>query len=658
MCGVLGHVHFEKPGTASVTAAQTDEAISALVHRGPDDRGLFRDPNCRLLLGHTRLSILDPTDCGHQPMLSHDGQVAIAFNGEIYNFRELRECLQASGANFRSQSDTEVILRMYERQRPQTALQWGEFLRALNGIFAMAIWDQERQELVLARDALGVKPLYHIRTGACFAFASELKALRPLVRNPESADTLAVSQYLSFLWAPGERTLWPGAMKLEPGSLLRIRTSGEITQSTWYRLPCFRGPRRSSDSAATMSGQTAVHLRQAVHRQMVSDVPLGAFLSGGLDSSSVVAFAREVDPHIRCFTIETPNGTDAGFVDDLPYARKVAQHLGVTLDVVRVDAEDLATELEEMVWHLDEPIADPAPLNVLHISRAARQCGIKVLLSGAGGDDLFTGYRRHQALLRERYWSWLPKPVRREMRGMSLYLDARKSFGRRVRKALSGAELDGDDRIINYFRWMDSPRVHALLSPELRAEIADRRPEQPMIDFLADLPTSTPPLERMLALEQRFFLADHNLTYADKMSMAVGVEVRVPFLDLDLVEFAATIPPHLKQHGSCSKWILKRAMRGILPDDVIHRPKAGFGVPLERWLREDLREWIHDLLSEHMLRRRGLFDPVAVHRLVEDNEAGRVQASYTILSLACIEVWCRRFIDPRQDITSDAAAIQ
>jgi asparagine synthase (glutamine-hydrolysing) len=390
---------------------------------------------------------------------------------------------------------------------------------------------------------------------------------------------------------------------------------------------------------------------------MVSDVPLGAFLSGGLDSSSVVAFAREVDPHIRCFTIETPGCTDAGFVDDLSYARRVAQHLGVTLDVVRVEARNLATELEEMVWHLDEPLADPAPLNVLHISRAARQCGIKVLLSGAGGDDLFTGYRRHLALLRERYWSWLPRPVRRGLQLMSLHLDARKSMGRRLRKVFDGAELDGDERIVNYFRWLDNRSVRALLTPDLQAEIADRRPEQPMLDFLADLPTGTPPLERMLALEQRFFLADHNLTYTDKMSMAVGVEVRVPFLDLDLVEFAATIPPHLKQRSRCGKWILKKAMTGILPHDVIHRPKVGFGAPLERWVRHDLREWIHDLLSESTLRQRGLFDPAAVRRLLEDNEAGRVHAPYTILSLACIEVWCRRFIERRQEVSSDAAAI-
>jgi asparagine synthase (glutamine-hydrolysing) len=590
-------------------------------------------------------------------MVSDDGSAALVYNGEIYNFQALRRHLEAHGIHFRSHSDTEVILRMYLQQRPKTDLQWASFLRSLNGIFALAIWDDRRRELVVARDALGVKPLYYVHTEDHFAFASELKALRPLVGNPVSADAVAVDQYLSFLWTPGERTLWPGALKLQPGSLLRIRTSGEISHSTWYRLPRLRRVRQSSDPAVRLARETAAHLRQAVHRQMVSDVPLGAFLSGGLDSSSVVAFAREVDPHIRCFTIETPGGTDAGFVDDLPYARRVAQHLGVHLDVVCVDARNLATEIEEMVWHLDEPLADPAPLNVLHISRAARQCGIKVLLSGAGGDDLFTGYRRHLALLREQYWSWLPKPARRGLQLMSTHLDTRRSIGRRVRKAFAGADLDGDERIVSYFRWLDDRSVRALLTPELRAEISDRRPEQPMLDFLADLPTGTPPLERMLALEQRFFLADHNLTYTDKMSMAVGVEVRVPFLDLDLVEFAATIPPHLKQRGGCGKWILKEAMSGILPHDVIHRPKVGFGAPLERWVRHDLREWIHDLLSESTLRRRGLFDTAAVSRLLEDNDAGRVHAPYTILSLACIEVWCRRFIDHRQEVSSDAAAI-
>ncbi|MBM4127870.1 MAG: asparagine synthase (glutamine-hydrolyzing) [Nitrospira sp.] len=632
-------------------------AAIALAHRGPDDSGCFEGHDLGIALAHTRLSILDLSGNGRQPMRSDDGRVVLVFNGEIYNFADLRQQLGDEGVRFDSRSDTEVILRVYEQWRPETEQQWRDFLGAFNGIFALAIWDDRRRELVVARDALGVKPLYYVHTEDHFAFASELKALRPLVGNPVSADAVAVDQYLSFLWTPGERTLWPGAIKLDPGSLLRVRTSGEITRSTWYRLPGFRRIPRSKDTAAQLAEQTAACVRQAVHRQMVSDVPLGAFLSGGLDSSSVVAFAREVDPHIRCFTIETPGGTDAGFVDDLPYARRVAQHLGVNLDVVRVDARNLATEIEEMVWHLDEPLADPAPLNVLHISRAARQWGIKVLLSGAGGDDLFTGYRRHLALLRERYWSWLPEPVRRGLQRMSLHLDARTSIGRRVRKAFAGADLDGDERIVSYFRWLDDRRVHALLSPALRAEIAESRPEQPMLDFLADLPTGTPPLERMLALEQRFFLAAHNLTYTDKMSMAVGVEVRVPFLDLDLVEFAATIPPHLKQRGGCGKWILKEAMSGILPHDVIHRPKVGFGAPLERWVRHDLREWIHDLLSESTLRRRGLFDPAAVSRLLADNDAGRVHAPYTILSLACIEVWCRRFIDHRQEVSSDAAAI-
>ncbi len=656
MCGITG-IYGPRKAERRQLEAMLLESLAAIRNRGPDDQGTFVDCDAGVGLGHARLAILDLSPSGHQPMLAADGKVMLIFNGEIYNYRELRADLERAGVTFEGTSDTEVLLQLLVRETDAEArsLSW---LSRLNGIFAFAAWDARSGELLLVRDGLGVKPLYYAERGNCVAFASELKALPPLIGPVGALDPASIERYLTFQWCPGTGTPARDIKKLAPGEALRIRDGTITDRIKWYRLPC-RGSRDRHDclsTAAAIDG-TRSAVRGAVHRQMVSDVPLGAFLSGGLDSSSVVAFAREVDPNIRCFTIETSGGSDAGFDNDLPYARKVAQHLGVTLDVVSVDARDLATELEEMVWHLDEPLADPAPLNVFHISRAARQCGMKVLLSGAGGDDLFTGYRRHLALLRERYWSWLPKPLRRKMQAVSLHLDARTSYGRRLRKVFAGAHLDGDERIVNYLRWLDNKRVRALFTAELRAKIADSRPDLPMLDFLSDIPTVTPPLERMLALEQRFFLADHNLTYTDKMSMAVGVEVRVPFLDLDLVKFAATIPSHLKQRGNCSKWVLKEAMSGILPQDVIHRPKVGFGAPLEQWVRQELREWIHDLLSESTLLRRGLFNPVAVNRLLEDNEAGRVHAPYTILSLACIEVWCRRFIDHRQQACSGAAAI-
>jgi asparagine synthase (glutamine-hydrolysing) len=416
---------------------------------------------------------------------------------------------------------------------------------------------------------------------------------------------------------------------------------------TWYRLPAFGSTvstMKSMSLEQSIRG-TEAHLRQAVHRQMVADVPVGAFLSGGLDSSSVVAFARELNPNICCFTIESLGGAEEGTTDDLPYARRVAEHLRVPLEVVRVDAARMARDLEGMVAQLDEPLADPAPLNVLCISRLAREHGIKVLLSGAGGDDLFTGYRRHLALMAERYWDWLPSPVRRGLAGLAGSLDQRWAWGRRLRKAFAGAGLQGDARLVNYFVWSWRDDLLPLYTPEFCAAVGEAEAGAPMLDFLEGLPSGLAPLERMLALEQRFFLADHNLAYTDKMSMAAGVEVRVPFLDLDLVEFAQRIPIRFKQRGSEGKWVLKKAMEPYLPREVIYRPKSGFGAPLRRWMRFELREWLGDVLGDTSLRRRGLFDPAAVQRLIAANDAGAMDASYTLLSLVCVELWCRRFID-------------
>lgn len=388
-------------------------------------------------------------------------------------------------------------------------------------------------------------------------------------------------------------------------------------------------------------------LRTAVHSQLVADVPVGAFLSGGLDSSAVVAMARERIPHIRCFTIAPRGGVDPGTVDDLPYARRVARYLNVPLDVVQIDANQMADDLERMVVQLDEPLADPAPLNVLYISRFARDHGYKVLLSGAGGDDLFTGYRRHAALRYEYLWRWLPASVRSSIKQWTLNLDQHGALGRRLERLFNGADLEGDRRLVAYFAWASKSGLLELYTPEFRTTLGDQTAEQPMLDFLAPLPTTTAPLDRMLALEQRFFLADHNLNYTDKMSMAVGVEVRVPFLDLDLVEHAAKIPIGLKQRGRVGKWVLKKAMEPYLPKEVIYRPKSGFGAPLRRWMRGELRPLLGDLLSVESLKRRGLFEPAAVQRLIKWNDCGKVDAAYTLLSLLNIEIWCRAYLDRR-----------
>jgi asparagine synthase (glutamine-hydrolysing) len=378
---------------------------------------------------------------------------------------------------------------------------------------------------------------------------------------------------------------------------------------------------------------------------MVADVPLGAFLSGGLDSSAVVAFAKEVNADIRCFSIETRGKQDQGVIDDLPYAKRVAKHLNVPLDVVTIESHKMAEDLESMVIQLDEPLADPAALNVLYISQLAREQGIKVLLSGAGGDDLFTGYRRHYAIQLERYWSWLPTSIRTRLVKATKDLNVNSSIQRRITKMFNGAGLDSRDRLINYFRWSNDSVLQSLYSPAFHQQLSGSNSNQVMQDFLEPILTSASPLDQMLALEQRFFLADHNLNYTDKMSMAAGVEVRVPFLDLDLVDFASHIPNKFKQRGSVGKWALKKAMEPYLPKEVIYRPKTGFGAPLRTWMKHDLRELLGDLLSIESLNKRGLFSAKAVQQLILDNDNDKIDASYTLLSLLCIEIWCRAYID-------------
>lgn len=605
----------------------------ALAHRGPDGSGEYVDDASGVALLHTRLAIIDLSPAGHQPMLSRDGLVALTFNGEIFNYAELRAELERAGVHFRGHSDTEVLLELYSRDGMAA-------LPRLNGMFAFAIHDRRSGELLLARDGLGVKPLYVYEDQMGFAFASEIKALLPFIVEAGTLDPIALHRYLTFLWCPGDGTPFAKVRKLPPGGAMVVKDGRVARQWSWYELPARRGVVPSLGAADAI---TSVRdgLRKAVQRQLVADVPVGAFLSGGLDSSAIVAFARAQVPDIRCFTIEASGGGDAGETTDLPYARRVAQHLRVPLDVVRVDAAQMAAALQDMVWQLDEPLADPAPLNVLYIARLARENGIKVLLSGAGGDDLFTGYRRHLALRYEALWSWLPAFARLGLGRM----DQRSGLGRRLGRLFANATTHGDAGLAGYFAWAQRADLLSLYSPAMRTAIGDTLAEQPMLDFLAGVPSNVSRLERLLALEQRFFLADHNLVYTDKMSMAASVEVRVPFLDPDLVELAARIPDSYKQHGRVGKWVLKKAMGPYLPHDVIYRPKTGFGAPLRRWMRNELRELLGDLLSEQSLRRRGLFDPSAVQRLIVENDAGRRDASYTLLSLLVIEIWCRQHLD-------------
>ena len=629
MCGIAGFL-------GSFSQNLLSDMIGTIAHRGPDDEGIYFNKEQGVGLAHRRLSIIDLSPAGHQPMWDVHKRAVIVFNGEIYNYRELRSELTRAGSQFRSHSDTEVLLNLYLRD--------GEaMLSHLNRIFALAIWDVEKKLLLLARDGLGVKPLYYAETARGFLFASEMKALLKEPSVGRDINHSAVQAYVTYLWCPAPHTMLNDVRKLEPGRALRVRM-GKIEQvRQFYDLPYRQAIEPLSEKNAVQQVQHTI--RQAVGRQMVADVPVGAFLSGGLDSGAVVAFAKEFSgsSRLQCFTIEF-KGLEAeqeGMTADFPYAQKVARHLDVDLHTVSVGPE-MVGQIENMIYHLDEPQADPSSLNVLLISQLARANGIKVLLSGSGGDDIFTGYRRHRALLMEKYWAWLPKTMRIGIKGLAGRLPLRPPLLRRIAKAFQYADLDGDERIVSYFYWCPPSRVSELCKPLRRALDT---PTSLLLSTLAKVPVHALPINRLLYLEAKHFLADHNLNYTDKMSMATGVEVRVPLLDPDLISLACRLPVEYKQRGQEGKWILKKAMEPYLPRDVIYRPKTGFGVPLRYWLRNPLRPVVEEILSKNSLRRRGLFDPDEVAKLIALDRQGTVDGAYTIFALMCIEWWCRIFLD-------------
>ena len=640
MCGIAGV--FVGTGRA-IDQESLHVSVARLKHRGPDDSGIFISADRSIGLAHTRLSIQDLSSHGHQPMVSEDGKVILVFNGELYNFQGIRNDLMADGHAFFGKSDSEVLLRLYLDHRKKN-IPISDTLQCLNGLFAFTIWDATKGSLLVARDALGVKPLYFNSHDDQFAFASEIKALQPLCRDLGDIDLESVFLYLSHLWRPGSGTMAKKVRKLGPGEALWVRDGKIVEEINWYQLPAINGPHPELGLNESLDG-TIENLRRSVHRQMISDVPVGAFLSGGLDSSASVKFAKEKNPDLRCFTIDTGDKAEHGIVTDLPYAKKVARHLNVQLDVIKVDSSKMAAGVEDMVYQLDEPLGDPAPLNVLFISQLARDHDIKVLLSGAGGDDLFSGYRRHYALHLEKWWSWLPYLGRKGLETLSKKVRIPHPTLRRLSKMFSGASLDSNERLVNYFKWLPNQEIFSILHGDIRNQLTQTIQNHPMMDFLSNIPNATQPLEKLLTLEQRFFLTEHNLNYTDKMSMAAGVETRVPFLDLDLVQFASRIPSQHKQNKSDGKWIFKKAMEPHLPREVIYRPKSGFGAPLVEWLSHDLKDLLSDLLSEESVKNRGIFDYQGIQALRQKSSSGRLDCSYVLFTLLCVEIWLRKFND-------------
>jgi asparagine synthase (glutamine-hydrolysing) len=617
---------------------------SAMAHRGPDGSGRWFDAEARVGLGHRRLSIIDLSDAGRQPMCNEDGTVWLSFNGEIYNFQDLRDPLERGGHRFRSNTDSEVLVHLYEERGV-------EMLHELNGMFAFAIWDAKQRQLLLARDHVGVKPLYYWIDRERVYFASEIKALLRVPELPNELNVAAVPHYLTFLWVPGEETMLRGIRKLEPGHYLLWR-DGKATVKRWFDLRY-----EPDDAVSEREWVERVHetFVRTTRRQMVSDVPLGAFLSGGLDSSSIVSSMREAFPdrEITCYTVRfdaNDMARDQG-ADDYPYARRVAEILDVRLRGVLLKPNVIRL-LPKMIWHLDEPDADPAIFPSYLICKLAREDGTTVLLSGTGGDEIFFGYRSHMAYRTYERLRWLARypggpALSAAVAASTALLGAQNRTARRLRKFQKGLDQSALERHLALSEWSTVPIRDEILRPDVMAACPDARAEPACMRKYYESFSGSGELNRHSHLLIQTFLAAHNFLYTDKTSMAVSVETRVPFMDVELMRLAARIPEDLKLRGATTKYVLKKAMERYLPPSVLYRSKTGFGAPLRQWIAEDLQHPIEVLLGRKQLERRGLFDPATVERVLAENERDEADHAYLIYALLNLELWLETFVDRR-----------
>ena len=641
MCGIAGYAGLHDP---ELLRPMTD----AMIHRGPDDSGTWYDADAEIGFGHRRLAIIDLSPAGRQPMSNADESIVITYNGELYNYLEHRERLAKKGYPFRSNSDTEVMIALYETMGI-------DFLNELNGIFAFALWDAKKRRLILARDHAGVKPLYYRQDGRKLYFASELKALLKVPGSSRELHTPSVPDYLTFLWVPGENTLLSGIKKLEPGHFA-IWEDGQLETKRWFNIEY-----EPDESRTETQWNEEVHdsFMNATKRQMVSDVPLGAFLSGGLDSSSIVACMRNVYPdrEINSYTVRFDRGAMAREqgVDDYPYARKVAKAIGVRLKSVMLQPEVISL-LPKMVYHLDEPDADPAVFPSYLISKLAREDGTTVLLSGTGGDEVFFGYRSHQAYRLYERFAWMSRfPIssmtQAGVKMSSSLLGAQNRYARRIAKFRRGLMQSGLDRHLEVADWSSHAAREGLFNDSVFDSMDSWDSSESMRRYHDDF-VGEGELNLHSHLLIQTFLAAHNFLYTDKSSMAVGLEARVPFMDVELMRLCARIPERYKLKGNVTKNVLKNAMGRYLPRDLIHRKKTGFGAPLRKWIQDDLQEVIQFFLGPEQVSRRGIFNPDQVQRIVKENTSGKADHAYLIYALVNLERWMQSFLDaPGEEVT-------
>ena len=646
MCGISGLFNCgDRETLARMTSVQA--------HRGPDDVGLWerRFPDGGYVgLGSRRLSIIDLSPNGHMPMCNADRTLWITYNGEIYNFGELRRELQSRGHCFVSGTDTEVVLHLYEEEGP-------ECVKRLNGMFAFAICDLRSgvPELFLARDHFGVKPLYYAHFGRGFAFASEIKALLEVPGTEAELDPESLHQYLSFLWVPEPKTMFRGIGKLPAGHHATVR-DGQLRITKYWDLTFPPVDATYPRSEEELAEEIRERFRHSVEAQMVGDVPIGAFLSAGLDSSSIVAMLAQASRQpLRAYTITYPPKHRVGenALDNPQVPARLARRLGFVNQQILVEP-DVADLLPRLIWHMDEPVADPAIIPAYLVCREASKQST-VLLSGVGGDELFAGYRKHSAHYWAQAYQKIPSSWRRWIEGSltslpDLLATRAKGGVRLAKKMARSASLPPAERFVANCTYLDGEQKAALYTPALQNQVSKLDPAvQHWASF--EQVRDADFLNRMLYLDTKIFMPSLNLNYNDKMSMASSVEVRLPFLDRELAEFVAwNVPPRLKLKGflrPVTKHIFREAMRDVLPAEVLKQPKAGFAAPVDYWLAHDLREMVDDLLSESRIRQRGLFRHDAVRAYVNEHRSGKHDWSMQVWQFLTLEVWMQTFLDNR-----------
>jgi asparagine synthase (glutamine-hydrolysing) len=640
MCGIVGAIKLQGTSTWRLSPDVCARMMATLSYRGPDGTGDWTSPDANCWLGHTRLAIIDRAG-GHQPMANEDGSVVLTFNGEIYNHLDLHQDLAAAGHRFESRCDTESLVHGYE--------QWGArgLVERARGMFAIALYDSKTRTFLLARDRVGIKPLYYAVVDGVLVFASEIKAILAYPGVARDVDREALTQCLTFRYVPSPLTMFKGIAKLPAGHFLEFRVDGgEIPKPTRFWDLSFKRSDVPFDEALERVDQL---LEGAVDSHLMSDVPLGAQLSGGVDSSLIVAHMerlRQRNGHkdrVRTFSI----GFDADGFSELPDARQVAERYGTEHHEVIVGFEDFTREFARLCWVYDEPVSEPAAIPTYLLCRFARQ-HVTVMLTGEGGDELFGGYPKCAVDQYGRYLNWMPAGLRRAaLRGVASLMPFRK---RRARIALENLSIaDEAQRLASWFSGFDDLGVAQLVQP---GALDGRGAAERLRDDLARC-DSRHPLDRMLYADLHTWLVDDLLIKGDRMSMASSVEARVPFLDHPLVEYAASLPPAYKAKGAGTKIILKKLAERYIPRETIYRRKVGFTVPLTPWFRGPLRGFVREVVLGERALARGYFRPDVLKRLVDDHLEGRVDRGRSLWTLLSLEIWHRLFVD---DDGSEAAA--